>query len=81
MHCQLIDEEGEKKSTGWEMRGGKTRISGQHHPRSLLGRQTLMLKFRSHTRLQTMLLTREGKDERQRERESRRRGKKGTEID
>lgn len=48
------------------LRGGKTRISGQQHPRSLVGRQTAMLKFRSHTRLQTTLLTREGKDERHR---------------
>lgn len=35
--------------------------SGQQHPRSLVGRQTLMLKFRSHTRLQTMLLTTKGR--------------------
>lgn len=66
LHCQLRDREGGKNQQGWESRGGKTRISGQQHPRSLAGRQTLMLKFRSHTRLQTMLLTREGKDERQR---------------
>lgn len=46
-------EEEKKNQQAW--RGGKTRISGQQHPRSLVGRQTVMLKFRSHTLLQTML--------------------------
>ena len=54
--------------------GEKNKKSGQQHPRSLVSRHTLMLKFRSHTCLPTMLLTGEGKDERQRGRRSRRGG-------
>lgn len=81
LHCQLRDEgaEGEINRVGVEGRENKN--SGQQHPRSLVGRQTLMLKFRSHTRLQTMLLTREGEDERRRGRESGGGGgKKRTEV-
>lgn len=77
MHCRLREEEGEGKNqtTEWESKGGKTRILGSNIPGVLFGRQTLMLKFRSHIRLQTMQLTREGKDERWRG------VKKGTEAD
>lgn len=57
LHCQLRDKEKRKrrKKNQQAERAGKTRISGQQHPRSVVGRQTVMLKFRSHTLLQTML--------------------------
>lgn len=39
------------------VKGRENKKSRQQNLRSLVRRQTLMLKFRSHTRLQTMLLT------------------------
>lgn len=66
-----LEKKGGKKINRVGVEGRENKNSGQQHPRSLVGRQTLMLKFSSHSRLQTMLLTREGKDERQREREKR----------